>query len=98
MRGGRQAEVAVRSRHGRPDVCIDVYRGVMSRTNVDVDDALVDEAMRRYHLPSKRAAIDLALRRLVGDGMDSQEALEMEGSGWDADLEELRSNSAADVR
>jgi Arc/MetJ family transcription regulator len=62
----------------------------MARTNIELDDELVTEAMRRYGLSSKRAAVDLALRRLVGDAMTQSEALEMEGSGWDADLDDLR--------
>jgi Arc/MetJ family transcription regulator len=62
----------------------------VARTNIDIDDALVSEAMRRYRLGSKRAAVDLALRRLVGDAMTREEALAMEGDGWDADLDELR--------
>jgi Arc/MetJ family transcription regulator len=65
----------------------------MSRTNIDVDDELVAEAMRRYGLASKRAAVDLALRRLVGDAMSRPELLDMEGSGWDADLAVLRRDS-----
>ena len=36
----------------------------MTRTNVDVDDALVAEVMRRYGVTTKKEAIDLALRRL----------------------------------
>lgn len=76
-------------------MCLKVYRGVMVRTNIDLDEELVSEAMRRYGLPSKRAAVQLALRRLVGDAMTRDEALHMEGSGWDADLGELRSNGAA---
>ncbi|MHB1525783.1 MAG: type II toxin-antitoxin system VapB family antitoxin [Candidatus Dormibacteria bacterium] len=67
----------------------------MSRTNVDISDALVAEAMRRYGLSTKRAAVDFALRRLVGDTMSRADALGMEGSGWDADLGELRSGSVA---
>ncbi len=50
--------------------------------------------MRRYGLPTKRAAVDFALRRLVGDAMDRDEALAMEGQGWDGDLDELRSGAA----
>lgn len=69
-----------------------MYRGVVSRTNIEIDDALVHEAMRRYGLSSKRAAVELALRRLVGDPLDREQALAMEGSGWDADLEQLRSD------
>ncbi|MHB8332846.1 MAG: type II toxin-antitoxin system VapB family antitoxin [Candidatus Dormibacteria bacterium] len=67
----------------------------VSRTNVDISDALVAEAMRRYGLSTKRAAVDFALRRLVGDTMSRTDALGMEGSGWDADLGELRSGSVA---
>ena len=70
-----------------------MYRGVMSRTNVEIDDILVAEAMRRYRLTSKRAAVDFALRRLVGDAMSKEEALDMEGRGWDADLDEIRSSA-----
>ncbi len=62
----------------------------MGRTNIEIDDDLVLEAMRRYGLRSKRAAVNLALRRLVGEAMTRDEALEMEGTGWEADLEELR--------
>lgn len=67
----------------------------MGRTNIEIDDDLVSEAMRRYGLTSKRAAVDLALRRLVGDALNREEALALEGSGWDGDLAELRADRAA---
>ncbi len=67
----------------------------MGRTNIEIDDGLVAEAMRRYGLRSKRAAVDLALRRLVGDAMSREEALGMEGSGWQGDLTELRRDTAS---
>jgi Arc/MetJ family transcription regulator len=62
----------------------------MGRTNIEIDDELVTEAMRRYGLGSRRAAVDLALRRLVGEAMTREEALAMEGSGWEGELEALR--------
>jgi Arc/MetJ family transcription regulator len=46
--------------------------------------------MRRYGLTSKRAAVDLALRRLVGEPLSRDEALALKGTGWDADLEDIR--------
>jgi Arc/MetJ family transcription regulator len=70
--------------------CLTVYNSGMSRTNIDIDDELVAEAMRRYNLRSKREAVDLALRTLVGEPLSTQGALELEGSGWDADVDELR--------
>jgi Arc/MetJ family transcription regulator len=63
----------------------------MGRTNIEIDDVLIDRAMRIYRLPSKREAVDLALRRLVGEPMDREEILAAEGRGWAGDLDEIRS-------
>lgn len=69
----------------------------MTRTNIDIDDDLVAEAMRRYGLSSKREAVAFALPRLVGPVMSRAEMLDMEGSGWDGDLEALRSDEVEQV-
>jgi len=63
----------------------------VARTNLEIDDELVMRAMRLYRLRSKREAVDLALRRLVGEPMSRKEALAMEGTGWAGDLAEMRS-------
>lgn len=68
---------------------------MVSRTNIDVDDRLIDEVMRRYGVTTKRAAVDLALRRLVSEPLDRDAALALEGSGWDGDLDELRTSRIA---
>lgn len=39
--------------------------GRMVRTNIVIDEDLVTEVMRTYNLKSKRAAVDLALRRAL---------------------------------
>jgi Arc/MetJ family transcription regulator len=62
----------------------------MSRTNIDLDDELVAEVMRRYQVATKKDAVDLALRRLVGEPLTKEFLLSLEGIGWDGDLEELR--------
>ncbi|MGH9120185.1 MAG: type II toxin-antitoxin system VapB family antitoxin [Acidimicrobiales bacterium] len=62
----------------------------MGRTNIEIDDELVSKVMRRYGLRSKRAAVDLALRRLAGAPRSRHEALALEGSGWAGDLDEMR--------
>jgi Arc/MetJ family transcription regulator len=62
----------------------------VSRTNIDLDDALVARVMERYGLKTKKEAVDLALRRLVGGTMTREEALAMEGAGWDGDLQMVR--------
>jgi Arc/MetJ family transcription regulator len=63
----------------------------MTRTNIDIDDALVAEVMRRYGVATKREAVDLALRRLVGVPLTKEFLLGLRGVGWAGDLDELRS-------
>lgn len=67
-----------------------MYGVCMSRTNIDIDDAVVERVMRRYGLKTKRAAVDYALRRLDIDPMTKDEALAMEGTGWGGDLDAMR--------
>jgi Arc/MetJ family transcription regulator len=69
----------------------------MTRTNVEIDDGLVGRVMSRYGLKTKRAAIDLALRRLDVQPMSTQEALEMRGSGWEGELHEQRAGWLPDA-
>ena len=59
------------------------------RISVAVDEALVRRVMRIYALPSKRSAIDFALRALVSDRR-RRDMLDLEGAGWDADLAQFR--------
>jgi Arc/MetJ family transcription regulator len=63
----------------------------MTRTNIDIDDALVAEVMRRYGVSTKREAVDLALRHLVGVPLTKEFLLGLRGVGWTGDLDELRS-------
>ncbi len=78
--------------HSLPSVHLKVYKGGMSRTNIEINDVLIERAMRLYRLRSKREAVDLALRRLVGgEPMSREEMLAMEGVGWDGDLDAMRS-------
>jgi Arc/MetJ family transcription regulator len=62
----------------------------MGRTNVDLDDHLIAEVMRRFGMSTKKEAVDLALRRLVGVPLTSEFLLGLEGVGWEGDLERVR--------
>lgn len=62
----------------------------MARTNIEIDDELIGRVMRRHGLSSKRETVDLALRRLDVTPMTREEALAMQGSGWEGDLDEMR--------
>lgn len=72
-----------------------VYRWCMSRTNIDIDDAACAAVMDRYGLQSKREAVNLALRLAAVEPLDTEQALGLEGSGWDGDLDDMRAGRSA---
>jgi Arc/MetJ family transcription regulator len=74
-------------------MCTVVY---VTRTNIDIDDELIDRVMRGFGLRSKREAVHLALERLLGGGpMSIEEQLDLEGLGWDGDLAQMRTDRFA---
>lgn len=71
-----------------------VYAGCMVRTNIDIDEDACRKVMDRYQLATKREAVNLALRRLVGEALDLDDARALRGSGWDGDLADMRASRA----
>lgn len=57
-----------------------VYDTCMSRTNILINDELLEIVMRRYGLHTKTEAVDVALRSLAGRPMTTKEALSMYGA------------------
>lgn len=64
----------------------------MAPTNIDIDidENLLRRVMERYRFATKREAVNEALRQLAGEPLAVDEALAMEGSGWDGDLAAMR--------
>jgi Arc/MetJ family transcription regulator len=52
-----------------------------SRTNIEIDDRLLELVMRRYALRTKTDAVDFALRRLAGEPLTIEMAISMQGAG-----------------
>jgi Arc/MetJ family transcription regulator len=69
----------------------------MTRTNIDIDDELVAEVMRRFGVSTKKQAVDLALRRLVGVPLSRDFLLSLEGIGWEADLADIRRERPSEI-
>lgn len=67
----------------------------MSRTNIDIDETLVREVMRRFHLKTKREAVDFALRRTAGSTA-TEGLLSLEGVGWNGDHDAIRRGAPAE--
>lgn len=70
----------------------------MSRTNIDIDDALVEIVMVRYRLKTKREAVNYALRHIAGQPMTREEMLAMCGSLPDFELPEDPTDYDASTR
>lgn len=64
----------------------------MARTNIDLDDEACEAVMERFHLGSKREAVNLALRRLASEPLEVEDTRHLRGSGWDGDLDQMRSS------
>ena len=69
-----------------------VYARCMARTNVDLDDDACRIVMERYHLVTKRDAVNFALRTVAAEPLDLDQARALRGSGWEGDLDRLRSD------
>lgn len=62
----------------------------MGRTNVVVDNELVERVKSLYGLSTTREAIDYALRKVAGLQEANRRTLELQGSGWGGDLDAMR--------
>jgi Arc/MetJ family transcription regulator len=67
------------------------------RIEVDVREDLIEAVLDRYHLSSARAAVEYALSRAAVRPMSKDEALSMEGAGWEGDLDALRSGDSGEA-
>ena len=67
----------------------------MGRTNIEIDDELIERVMRRYGFRSKREAVERALRSLDVEPLSRDQILELEGMGWDGDLDSMRADAPA---
>ncbi len=61
------------------------------RIELDVKEDLIEAVRERYHLSSPRAAVEYALARAAVRPMSKDEALAMQGAGWEGNLDTLRS-------
>ncbi len=66
----------------------------MLRTNIELDEKLVDEAMMLTHKKTKKELVNYALRELVSK-IKRKKMLEFEGKvEWTGDLDEARKSRA----
>ena len=66
------------------------------RTNIDIDDELMAEAMRRSGLPTKRATVEEALRLLIQTRRQGALRKWRGKVNWEGDLDAMRTDRPAD--
>jgi len=62
------------------------------RMVIDIDDALITEAMTATGLPTKEAVTEAALRYYTTHHARKKALEELRGMGWYGDLDEMRSD------
>ncbi len=62
------------------------------RTNIEIDDRLLAEAMAVTGQTTKRGTVEEALRRLVQLHRQKQALEALRGLGWEGDLDAMRTD------
>jgi Arc/MetJ family transcription regulator len=60
------------------------------RTNIEIDDKLMAQAIKLTGLPTKRAVVEEGLRLLVRVRKQAQALKAIRGLGWEGNLDEMR--------
>jgi len=66
------------------------------RTNIELDDELIAQAMAATGLPTKKATVEEGLRLLVRRHDQKQALEELRGLGWEGDLDAMREGRTFD--
>jgi Arc/MetJ family transcription regulator len=66
------------------------------RTNIDIDDRLLEEAMKVTGQKTKKATVEEALREIVRIAGQRQALEELRGMGWEGDLDAMRESRFSD--
>lgn len=68
----------------------------MTRTNIDIDDELMAEAMKATGQTTKKGAVVESLRRMVRIKQQLEALEDLRGIGWEGDLDEMRRDRELD--
>lgn len=60
------------------------------RTNIEIDDKLMAQALKLTGLPTKRAAVEEGLKLMIRLRKQAQALKALRGLGWEGDLDEMR--------
>ena len=66
------------------------HRGIIMRTNVDLDDVLMEKAMNLTQLTTKKAVINKALEELIKSNTRKKMLKYIDSGIWEGSLKEMR--------
>jgi Arc/MetJ family transcription regulator len=66
------------------------------RTNIDIDEKLIQEAMALSGEKTKKSVVEEGLRRLIRLERQKKSLEQLRGIGWEGDLEKMRLGWSAD--
>ena len=69
-----------------------VYHWCMTRTNIEIDDELIDTVMKQNGLKTKKDAVEFALRKVVRQIPTIEEVRSLEGIGFPYTNEEIEAS------
>jgi Arc/MetJ family transcription regulator len=67
------------------------------RTNIDIDDDLLEEAMRVTGQKTKKATVEEAFRQVIETARRRRAIQDMWGMGWEGNLDEMRTDRTPPV-
>ncbi len=65
------------------------------RTNIEIDDKLMAQALKLSGLPTKRAVVEEGLRLIVRLRKPGYGLKALRGLGWEGDIDEMRQDRPA---
>ena len=77
---------------GAPQKCVYLLKIGCMRTNIVIDDQLMDEAMEISGMKTKKATVEAALRQFIQLKKQSEIRLWRGKLKWEGDLEKMRLN------
>ncbi|HVZ85243.1 MAG TPA: type II toxin-antitoxin system VapB family antitoxin [Terracidiphilus sp.] len=68
------------------------------RTNIDIDDKLMKQAMKATGAATKKAAVEAAFRLAIQLHQQGEAILNLRGLGWEGDIDEMRGRNRLDEK
>ena len=88
-------DIAWLRKFARKDEPTSSSAGHVTRTNIEIDDKLMAQALRAAEVATKRGAVEEALQVVIRLHGQRRAIQDLQGIGWEGDLDEMRRDWAS---